>query len=183
MLFRQTSKRSRTLSLAAAAMLVGSLAYAGIAHADENDGGGAAGPITNCDGGVQKQVRMRTNTSPLTRGEGALAPIGWTFLNTANADNDLYVVTFSSETELGGPGPNDSVEIQARLDGQPMNPIGPNTFVESVNHTVQNSAMWCARVPAGAHTVQVFWGVTDSLNNNVVSARLDDAALHVAISD
>jgi hypothetical protein len=190
MLFER-SRKSRAVAVAAAAMLAGSLACIGIAQAaPEGEGelapGAVAAPIIGtCRGGVQEAVQVVTNSAPTSRGEGVMANLAGASINYAvpAGDTDLLVVTFSSETNLSGAGAGDKVEVRATLDNVPMDPVGPNTFIETTNDPIQNSATWCVRAGAGAHTVRIQWSVTDVGAANVVNAQVDDTAFHLEVSN
>ena len=176
-------------------IVVASLAAAVVAGADgeENAGRQASGErgalvasstVTFCDGGAQEAVLHNLQDAGAAKGEGAATVLPSSSLPaTATVDSDTIVVTLTGEAFMTGAGPGDRIEVQARLDGVAMEPTpGPVGF-HSGNDQDANSAMWCKRVPAGAHTVDIVWNVVDVGANNVVTGFLDDYVVRVERSD
>ncbi len=182
--------------LASVAVLGGWYGFTAVASAGSQEPSPTAAPepltVTQCRGLAQKSVQVVTDDVPRARGEGGFAAVPNATIAggivVPAGDSDLLVVTFSSSSQIFGAGVNedDNLQVRVLVNGVPMAPVGPNIFVEGGgqnNGAVQNSATWCQRVGPGNYTVQAQWAVIDVGANNAVSARVDDTALHVEVSD
>lgn len=179
------------VALSVAAMLAGGASMVG-ADTDENGGKtakgerGAAGAeasgvetFTICDGGATEAVIQNLQDAPATVGEGAFVFLTSSSLPApATGDSDTITVTLTGEASMGGVNGNDVIEVKAQLDGVDMAPLGPISFHSGIAAD-SHSAMWCKRVPAGAHTVQILWHTLDLGTAGTVTGTLDDYVVRV----
>jgi hypothetical protein len=151
----------------------------------ERDARPAPLTLTTCDGGAQLAIVTNLQDAPATVGEGALVALPSSFVPTsATTNNDTITVTLIGEAEMNGVAGNDRIEVEARLDGVAMEPTpGPVGFHTGSGQD-SNAARWCSRrVPAGTHTVQIFWHTVDVAPVGTVTGTLDDYSVQVQRND
>lgn len=143
--------------------------------------------LRDCDGGAQKLSFVNTQTTATEVGERAVAvPLPGAGQEFSTSDVDQVRITFAAEAVLiGAPfdtdPPIDAIGVEIRLDGTTLPAVGDLAF--NTGSMGANATLVCARVPAGQHTVQVFWQVFDTGTDNVLTGRLDDWALDVQINE
>ncbi|MFQ5456598.1 MAG: hypothetical protein ACE5EA_10440 [Nitrospirota bacterium] len=151
------------------------------AMAQQGDAGIGEQTFFTVNGGKVKKTRTKINDAPTTRGEGDfLALPGAVIAFNVPRGKDTFIVTFSGECRLTNASPNDWVEVEVRLDGVPMKPSSPGNPMAfcSDDNWEMHSATFAKRVPAGSHTIQVFWKLVDLAPFAVLSGWLDDWTLN-----
>jgi hypothetical protein len=154
----------------------------------EASGERGAGPapltLTLCDGGAQEAILTNIQDAPATVGEGALVALPSSSVPaSATTNDDTITVTLIGEASMSGVSGNDRIEVEARLDGVAMEPTpGPVGFHTGSGQD-SNAARWCKRVPAGTHTVQIFWHTVDVSPVGTVTGTLDDYTVQVQRND
>jgi hypothetical protein len=97
-------------------------------------------------------------------------------------DFDTFVVTFSSQSQLLGAGPGDTIEIQALANGVAMAPIGSVAF-DSDRNAESHAATFSRRLAGGSsgttYTIRITWRLFDNGSNNALTGVFDDTTLHV----
>ena len=152
------------------------------------EAGVGAEVVTSHSGGAVKAIRAKVGDTPTTivepGGLGFTALPGASVTYTVPAGTtDTLVVTFNAECRLTSPTPpGDWIEVEVRLNGTPMRPDDIMAFCAD-DDWEENMATWVSgRIKGGAHTVAVFWKMTDNLPDDVLSAWFGDWTLTLWVS-
>ncbi|HEX6353113.1 hypothetical protein [Actinophytocola sp.] len=143
--------------------------------------------LRTCDGGVQRQSLVTTQNTPTTIEESSVATALPGAQRTFTTSEEEQVrVTFAAEAILIGAAFDtepaaDSIGVEIRIDGLVLPGTGDLAFASGTFGS--NATLVCARIPAGEHTVQVFWQVFDTSSNDVLQGRFDDWALDIQINN
>ena len=189
------TKKTITL-VAAAAVASGGLAIgAAQAVGDGPQGGGesiaarAAENTIRCNGGRNKGLQTRINSTPFIFGElaanGADQQVPGMTVNFRGPrkGTDAFLVTFSAESLLSGQSTlGDWMGVETHLDGVPIEPytaVGDVYAFTGANTYESNAAQFCVRVGRGKHQLKVYTNLQDGGSNDSLSGWLDDATMSV----
>ena len=176
----------KMLALAGAAALVASTAGIALAagaddpqRRQESRSTTALAPvIVRCDGGPSVNMRSRSTSDVFTLPESGDVPVPGASLLIFGppSGTDTVVITFTAESRLFGAGPDDWMGIEAKRNGVNIAPVpfGNESAFTGENSWNGNAAQWCATIPPGQHTLQIFANVVDSFGDSALSGWLDD---------
>jgi hypothetical protein len=191
------NKRKAMLVPAVAALILGALSAAQQAHANPAQTGqpskvtAEAGvqSALECDGGVQRAVFVRTDSTLLPITEGAFVPVPGMLVHLNVPDAfDQILVTYSAEALIDNADfayniPGDRILIRVMLNGAPMEPLlSDQIFNTDVGQS--NAVQACKRVPEGDYDIWVEVALQDFAGNAMpLTGHLDGQALTVQQSN
>jgi hypothetical protein len=141
---------------------------------------------TICDGSAQNAVVQNLNDAPVSKAEGntvAALPGSALPVFVPTGDGDIVTVTLTGEAAMTGASDLDRIEMQARMDGVPMEPRPDLVGFHSGNGQDSNSAMWCQFVGEGSHTVEIFWRALDVAPLGTVTGTMDEYIVRAEVSE
>ena len=191
------NKRKAILVPALAALIMGALGAAQQAQANPAQAGQPAKVAAEagvqevqwCDGGVQRAVYVRTDSTLLPITEGGWVPVPGLLVHFFVPDADDHIlVTYSAEALIDNADfaynvPGDRILVRVMLDGVPMEPL-LNDQIFNTDVGQSNAVQACRRVPMGDHDIWVEVALQDFAGNAMpLTGHLDGQALTVQQSN